>query len=143
MLVQLHRVKLDGSGDKQLTDPALTHRVDISPDGRFFLDVEQAHDKAPVSRLREFNGRLVANISASDVSQLDALGIKPAELFTYTSADGKTPLHGLLQFPSNFDPAKTYPVLVSVYGGPSSSGLNETFATREHDGRIRLPAAEA
>jgi dipeptidyl-peptidase-4 len=32
MLVQLHRVRLDGSGDRRLTDPKLTHRVDVSPD---------------------------------------------------------------------------------------------------------------
>jgi dipeptidyl-peptidase-4 len=128
MLVQLHRVKLDGSDDTRLTDAALTHAASVSPDGRYFVDVEQAHDRAPASRLRDFDGKLVANVAASDVSQLDALGLRPAELFTYTSADGKTQLHGLLQFPSNFDPAKTYPMLVSVYGGPASNGLTEAFA---------------
>ena len=52
-------------------------------------------------------------------------------MFTYTAADGKTTLHGLLQFPSNFDPAKKYPVLVSVYGGPefASNTARETFVT--------------
>jgi dipeptidyl-peptidase 4 len=127
MLVQLHRVKFDGSGDKRLTDPKLTHRADVSPDGKFFVDVEQAHDKAPMTRVRDFNGELVAEIVASDTSQFDALGLKKVELFTFTSADGKTPLFGQLQFPSNFDPAKKYPMLVSVYGGPSSAGLNENF----------------
>ena len=127
MMVQLHRVRLDGSGDKRLTDPKLMHRVDVSPDGKFFVDVEQAHDKAPVSRLRDFDGKLVAEIAASDMAQFNALGLKPAELFTFTSADGKTQLFGQLQFPSNFDPANKYPMLVSVYGGPSSNGLSETF----------------
>ena len=35
----------------------------------------------------------------------------------------------MMQFPSNFDPSKKYPVLLNVYGGPGSNGLNETFAT--------------
>lgn len=129
MLVQLHRARLDGSKDTRLTDPALMHRVDISPDGAYFVDVAQAHDKAPVSTLRDFEGRSVAEIATSDVSNFNALKLKPAELFTFTAADGKTQLHGLLQFPSNFDPAKSYPVLFSVYGGPSSNGLSESFAT--------------
>lgn len=128
MLVQLHRVRLDGSKDTRLTDPALTHRVDVSPDGAYFVDVAQAHDKAPISVLRDFEGKQVAEIATSDVSKFDALGLKPAELFTFTAADGKTQLHGLLQFPSNFDPAQSYPVLLSVYGGPSSNGLSESFA---------------
>jgi dipeptidyl-peptidase-4 len=56
------------------------------------------------------------------------MGLKPAELFTFTAADGATKLNALLQFPSSFDPARKYPMLVSVYGGPSSSGIAETFA---------------
>lgn len=129
MMVQLHRVRLNGRDDTRLTDPAMTHRVEISPDGKFFIDIEQAHDKPPVTRLRDFNGQLVAPIAASDLSRFDQLGLRKAELFTFTSADGRTPLRGMLQFPSNFDPAKTYPMLVSVYGGPTSNGLTETFAS--------------
>ncbi|RYG31376.1 MAG: S9 family peptidase, partial [Burkholderiales bacterium] len=128
MLVQLHRVRLNGQNDTRLTDRAFTHRTDISPDGKYFVDVEQTHDKPPVSRLRDFNGRQVAEIATSDLSAFDKLGLRKAELFTYTSADGKTQLYGQLQFPSNFDPSKKYPMLVSVYGGPSSNGLTGAFA---------------
>jgi dipeptidyl-peptidase-4 len=129
MKVQLHRVRLDGTGDRRLTDPALTHRVAMSPDGKYFVDVEQAHDRPPVTRVRDTDGRMIAQLASSDTGLFDALKLKPAELFTFTSADGATQLHGMLQFPSNFDPAKSYPMLVSVYGGPGSNGLTETFAT--------------
>jgi dipeptidyl-peptidase-4 len=128
MKIQLHRVRFNGSGDRRLTDPAFTHRVDVAPDGRHFIDVYQAHDVAPSSRLMDLNGRLVAEIARSDMSEFDRIGFKRAELFTFTSADGRTELHGLLQFPSNFDPAKKYPMLVSVYGGPNSSGASENFS---------------
>lgn len=127
MLVQLHRVKLNGRNDTLLTDRAFTHRVDVSPDGKYFVDVEQTHDKPPVSRLRDFNGQLVADITSTNLAMFEALDLKKTELFTYTSADGKTQLHGQLQFPSNFDPAKRYPMLVFVYGGPASNGLTEAF----------------
>ena len=43
-------------------------------------------------------------------------------------ADGRTTLHGMIQFPSNFDPSKKYPALASVYGGPASAASHETFA---------------
>jgi len=51
MKTQLHRVKLDGSGDVRLTDPAFLHTANLSPDRRYFVDVAQTHDQAPVSRL--------------------------------------------------------------------------------------------
>jgi dipeptidyl-peptidase 4 len=35
----------------------------------------------------------------------------------------------LLHKPSNFDPNKKYPLLVSVYAGPNSNGARETFVT--------------
>lgn len=129
MKVQLHRVRLDGTGDLRLTEPRFTHRVMLSPDSKYFIDVEQAHNKPPVTRLRDFNGKELAQIATSDTTDFDKLGLKPAELFTFTSADGHTQLHGMLQFPSGFDPAKSYPMLVSVYGGPGSTGLTEAYAT--------------
>ncbi|MDP3740598.1 MAG: DPP IV N-terminal domain-containing protein [Hyphomonadaceae bacterium] len=128
MKLQLHRVRLNGSGDKRVTDPAFTHRVDISPDGKYFVDVAQAHDIAPTSVLRDADGRLIADITQSDMTAFDKLGLRRAELFVFTSADGKTPLHGLLQFPSSFDPSRKYPVLVSVYGGPNTNGASEVFS---------------
>jgi dipeptidyl-peptidase 4 len=129
MKVQLHRVQLDGREETRLTDPALTHRVEVSPDGMYFVDVEQAHDKPPVTRLRDRDGKALADVAASDLSRFDQLGLRKAERFSFTAASGPTRLHGMLQFPSNFDPAKKYPLLLSVYGGPGSAGLNETFAT--------------
>jgi dipeptidyl-peptidase-4 len=40
-------------------------------------------------------------------------------MFTFLSADGKTQLHGMISYPSNFDPSKRYPALLGVYAGPN------------------------
>jgi dipeptidyl-peptidase 4 len=126
--VQLHRVGLDGKDDKRLTDPAFNHTVTVSPDGKYFTDVAQTHDVAPTTRLRDANGNAVADVVKSDLTSFEHLGLKRPEMFTYTAADGKTQLRGLIQFPSNFDPAKKYPALASVYGGPASAATSERFA---------------
>lgn len=127
--LQLHRVGLNGKGDRRLTDPAFNHTVSLSPDGKSFIDVAQAHDQAPVTRLMDANGKLVAELAKSDLAKYDALGFRKAEMFTYKAADGTTTLRGLISFPSNFDPSKKYPVLVAVYGGPASASntARETF----------------
>jgi hypothetical protein len=48
MKLQLHRVGLDGKGERRLTDPAFLHTVTLSPDAKYFVDVAETHDQAPV-----------------------------------------------------------------------------------------------
>jgi dipeptidyl-peptidase-4 len=151
--VQLHRVGFDGKRDVRLTDPAFNHQIGgctapppavgaapvpaantcaISPDNQYFVDVYQTHNVAPATRLVEASGgKVVAELAHSDLTKFNAVGLKRAEMFTYLAADGKTTLRGIIQFPSNFDPSKKYPSLLSVYGGPASGGstARETFVT--------------
>lgn len=129
MKLQLHRVGLDGSGDTRLTDPAYYHAIDFAPDGKHFVCVSQAHGTAPTSRLLSAEGKVVAELATSDLSKLEKLGLRTAELLTFKAADGETDLYGILHYPSNFDPKKKYPLLVSVYAGPSTNGARETFST--------------
>jgi len=125
--VQLHRVGLDGKGDRRLTDPSFNHTISLAPDGRHFVDVAQRIDVAPTTRLMDENGKALDTLAESDLTKFNALGLKRSERFTFTAADGKTQLYGDLHFPSNFDPAKKYPLIVSVYGGPESGGGDERF----------------
>ena len=129
MKVQLHRVRLDGTGDKRLTDPKLNHQVSLAPDGRHFVDVAQTHDTPPATRLVDADGKVVAQLASADMGRFERAGLKKVELFTFKAADGATDLYGMLHFPSDFDPKKRYPLLVSVYGGPETNGARETFAT--------------
>ena len=152
MKTQLHRVGLDGKADRRLTDAAFSHTVGsclpraggrppammpggapscgISPDNKYVIDVYQTHDAAPATRLVDAtSGKVLAELAASDLSKHTELGLKKAELFTYTAADAKTRLHGIINFPSTFDPSRKYPTLVAVYGGPASASntARETF----------------
>lgn len=127
MKLQLHRVGLNGRNDRRLTDPAFTHTASVSPDARHIVVVSQTHREAPVTRLLDANGRVLATVAESDLTRYDSLGLKRVELFTFKAADGVTDLHGMLHFPSNFDPSRRYPVLVSTYAGPATNGARETF----------------
>jgi len=126
-LTQLHRVGFDGKGDRRLTDPSLSHSITLSPNGKFFVDVQQSVNVAPSTILRDGDGKEIKTLATSDLTKFDALGLKKTERFTFLAADGKTKCYGTVQFPSDFDPSKKYPLVVSVYGGPESSGSPETF----------------
>jgi dipeptidyl-peptidase 4 len=149
--LQLHRVGLDGKGDVRLTDPKYHHTVGaclanaggrggrggaascgLSPDSKLFVDVYQTHDTPPATRVVDAaSGKVVSEVAASDLTKFEQLGLKKAELFTFKAGDGQTTLHGLIQFPSTFDPSQKYPVLVQVYGGPASASntARETFVS--------------
>jgi dipeptidyl-peptidase-4 len=128
MKQQLHRVGLDGKGDVRLTDPTLNHTVDLAPDGKHFVDVAQAHDVPPTTRLVDDQGKVLQELGRADLVEYEKLGLKRVELIRYPAADGVTELHGMLHFPSGFDPAKRYPLLVSVYAGPGFNAASENFA---------------
>jgi dipeptidyl-peptidase-4 len=127
MKLQLHRVRLNGRDDWCLTDPAFHHTVDIAPDGRHFIDVAQTHNTPPCTRLFDTEGGLVAELARSDMTKFNQLHVRPVELLKFKAADGETDLYGLLHFPSNFKWYKKYPLLVSVYAGPATTGARETF----------------
>jgi len=128
MKMQLHKVKLNGTKDVRLTDPAFNHSVTISPNNKYILDVSQTYNIPPFTSLLNSKGKVIAEISKSDMTVYNELGLKKAEAFTFTSADGETELHGMLHFPSNFDASKKYPLILSIYGGPATNGYRETFA---------------
>jgi dipeptidyl-peptidase 4 len=127
MKLQLHRVGLDGKGDKRLTDPAYNHSINLAPDGKHFIDVAQTHDTPPFTQLVDAAGNVLEVLAKSDTTKFEQLGLQRVELIKYKAADGQTELHGLLHKPSNFDPNKKYPLLVSVYGGPATNAARESF----------------
>lgn len=127
MKLQLHRVGLDGKGDKRLTDPAFNHSVNVAPDGKHFIDVAQNHNTPPFTRLVDADGKVIQDLAKSDTTKFEQLNLQRVELIKYKAADGNTELHGMLHKPSNFDPNKKYPLLVSVYGGPATNGAREAF----------------
>lgn len=134
-LMQLNRIKLDGSSHVRLTDPSLHHDVSLSPDGRFFVDTAQTTEKAPTISVVDGSGKVVKALRTSDVSGMKAAGYEPVELFSFKAADGVTDLSGTLHKPVNFDPNHRYPVIVSIYGGPggpTGNSFSERFQSPDN-----------
>ncbi len=132
MLAQIHRVRLDGTGEQQLTD-GRSHcsSPQRSPDGKSMTVVQETPVSPPRTVLLKLDtnapAQEIATLAAADATALSGLGVPPTELFTFTAADGVTPIWGELFFPPHFDPAKRYPLLVDVYGGPSSQAITGRF----------------
>ncbi len=126
-LLQLHRIKLNGSEEKCLTDLTLGHTVQVAPDGSGFIDRAEALNVLPSLRICNGEGKILKEIATADISAQTKAGYKPAERFSCLAADGTTTIYGYIQKPSDFDPDKKYPVILSVYGGPDSGSGRERF----------------
>ncbi|MFO0904238.1 MAG: prolyl oligopeptidase family serine peptidase [Pirellulales bacterium] len=120
--VQLARVALDGSGFVVVTPGDGTHRWSFSPDGKYLVDSWSRVDQPPVTELRSAeDGRLVCEMERADASALLATGWKPPQRFVAKGRDGVTDIHGIVIRPSNFDPAKRWPVIENIYAGPQAA----------------------
>lgn len=125
--VQLHRVGLNGKGEKRLTNPEFHHTISLAPDGKHFIDTMETIDTPPITKLVDENGKELDTLAESDLAKFNELRLQKTERFTFTAADGKTTCYGYVMKPSDFDPSKKYPLLVSVYGGPESGGGSDRF----------------
>ena len=121
------RVNLDGSGLIVLTEGDGTHSIEWSPDRKFFVDTWSRTDQPPVNELRRADGTLVCELERGDARVLLATGWRAPERFVAKGRDGATDIYGIIYCPTNFDPAKKYPVIEYIYAGPHSAFVPKAF----------------
>ncbi|WP_210464368.1 S9 family peptidase [Rufibacter roseolus] len=127
-LVQYYRVNFDGSGLTALTKEDAHHTGTFSSDFKYFVDNYSRVDSPPVAVLRSAtDGKVVMELEKADASELPKSGWKAPEVFTAKGRDGQTDIWGIVVRPTNFDPAKTYPVIEYIYAGPHSAFVPKTF----------------
>ncbi|WP_369392076.1 DPP IV N-terminal domain-containing protein [Streptomyces sp. CG1] len=121
------RVGLDGSGFAKVTDDGLDHVVTVPDHPEFFIDSASAVDTPPVTRVRDWAGRVLVELERADIGKLTALGWTPPERFRVKAADGVTDIYGVLYRPRGFDPARRYPVVDTIYPGPQVNRVAPCF----------------
>jgi dipeptidyl-peptidase-4 len=132
----LYRVRMDGRGLALLTPDSADHQITLAPSGRYFIDSYSTPDVPPITVLRDAGGRKVVDLERADISQLLATGWTPPIPFTVKARDGVTDLFGLMYRPSDFDPAKKYPIVNSIYPGPQTGSVGRrTFSASRGDTR--------
>jgi dipeptidyl-peptidase-4 len=122
----VYRVNLDGTGFARLTKEDGTHGLLPSPDGRWFVSSFSSITTPPRTYLRKRDGSVAAVLDEPE-SLLAEYALPPVELGSFRGPDG-TLFYTSLMKPPDLDPAKKYPVLVSVYGGPHEQVVRNAFA---------------
>jgi dipeptidyl-peptidase-4 len=129
----LYRVRLDGTGFQRLTREPGTHTVQLSPETPYYLDTWSRAGVPPVVTLHRTDGSAVRTLvdNAAVRQRVAALGVGTPEMFTFRTSDG-VQLNGYMIKPAGFDPAKKYPVLMYVYGGPGSQTVTDSWGNTRY-----------
>ena len=123
---QLYRVRVDGTGMQRITRRDGTHAITMSPDRRFYLDGYSSTNTPPSLSLHAADGRLVSVLYGPRTDLIAPFDFQKAEIFTVPAADG-FPLPARILKPRGFDPAKKYPAITYIYGGPGAPTVNDAW----------------
>jgi len=114
----LYRIGLDGKGLTRLTGGAFTHSITLSPRGKHFITTYSNAVTPDRRALYNGDGTLVRELGDSKTKEFDDYLLAKKELFKIRTSDGYD-LPAEWTLPIGFDPAKKYPVIINIYGGPS------------------------
>lgn len=119
-------VNLKSKKVKQLTKESGYHKVNFSGDFSHFVDTYSSTSVPNVVSLKTEKGEILKELLRAK-NPLENYAFSLPEISTIKAADGKTDLYTRMIKPSNFDPNKTYPVIVYVYGGPHAQMIRNNW----------------
>ena len=127
-LIHYYRIGFDGKNMTCLTPEEGHHKAWFSSSMKYLVDQYSMVNKAPVTVLRSAaDGTILMTLDKADISRLEAEGWTAPEPFVAPGRDGKTPMYGIIQRPTNFDPTKKYPVIEYIYQGPGDQYVPKSF----------------
>ncbi len=133
---QFFRVRLNGKKQQKLTSVPGSHYINMDPRALYYTDMYSSFTTPLTVSLHRADGTLLRTLASSNIEELEALPLEKPELITIKAADGETDLHGLLFKPAGYDANKAYPLVVSVYGGPHSKMIRNSFQMAGREQRL-------
>ena len=113
-------VAAEGGPVRTVATGATFDDLSVSPDGRFVYATKQtATHPAEIVRVSASGGEPEAVTAANDAF-LAGFALRPAESVTYKGA-GDVDVQAWIVKPADFDPAKKYPLLFLIHGGPQGA----------------------
>ncbi|RYU82129.1 S9 family peptidase [Hymenobacter persicinus] len=123
----LYAVSLQGGKPRRITQGHGTHAGTLSPSGKYVLDSFNSSTTPRTIRVIGVADGKPLQTLLDAPNPLTAYVLGETKLFPIKSADGQTDLYCRLITPPGFDPAKKYPTVVYLYGGPHVQLVTDTW----------------
>ncbi len=138
------RASIDG-GITPLIEKAMSSGLSVSADGRTFAFTRSSIVIPAEVFKANSDGKGVVQLTRTNAEQLAAIELNPAEDFEYAGATVPAPrattavrgrpaspigrvqaatIHGFIVKPPQFNPAKKYPMVLLIHGGPQGAWLD-------------------
>ncbi|MFQ6370817.1 DPP IV N-terminal domain-containing protein [Shewanella sp. YIC-542] len=132
----LYKVRLDGSGLSRLSQRPGMHDATFADNAPVYLDYFNSLSQPPQVSLHDASGKRLRWVEENAVKPGHPLypyaGLWQLPEFGTLGADDGQTLHYRLFKPANFNPAKRYPVLVRVYGGPHAQLVVNSWSSQDY-----------
>ncbi|MFT3745391.1 MAG: S9 family peptidase [Pyrinomonadaceae bacterium] len=113
---------------KKVVDGIYASTINVSNDGSTLVFASSSLTSPNEVMRAGTDGSGLAALTSVNKSSLAPFGLQKAEDVEWKGALGAK-IHGFVVKPANFDPAKKYPLIVLIHGGPQSA-WNDSWSTR-------------
>jgi dipeptidyl aminopeptidase/acylaminoacyl peptidase len=113
----LYRVDVATGAIAQIAAAGTIDRFDVAPDGRRAVVARRRVGEPHALWTVEIPGGAWKRVTHENEAVEREVDIRPAEKMTVPGADGH-PVQVFLVKPHDFDPAKKYPLILNIHGGP-------------------------
>ncbi|HYP28976.1 MAG TPA: S9 family peptidase [Blastocatellia bacterium] len=124
----IYEVAVDGGAPRKVIGEGFNDDIQVTADGRTFVLTRNSMTR-PVEIFRaNSDGTGITQITRTNDEYLAGFNLKPAEEVTWEGAGGAK-IHGFIVKPANFTPAKKWPLIVLIHGGPQGA-WNDAWSYR-------------
>jgi len=116
--LDLYRIDANSDAVQRLSQQSGTHRVNMSPNGRIYLDTFSSASTAAAITLHDADGRQIATLTTAPEKVAEMMQNVAFRYFDIP-LPGRT-LKAMLTTPAEFDSTQPHPLLIYAYGGPGS-----------------------
>ena len=124
----LWSVAVGGGEVKRLFSDGSNHELSVSPDGRWLSFTHNRMNRPSEIRRFTLGETALQPLTLTNAELLGKIALPEPESVTVTGAGG-TPVQMWILKPPGFDPAKKYPLVFWVHGGPQGAFL-DSWSTR-------------
>ncbi len=130
----LYSVKFNGKDKNRLTAVKGFHSINMSPNTDFYIDSYSNTMLPKQVELWKTGNKMLKKIQDNKcvTDYIKQFAYSPKELHGFYTSDSTHLDYSMIK-PFNFDSTKKYPVILSIYGGPESHSVYNSFETSGWD----------
>jgi dipeptidyl-peptidase-4 len=124
--VDFYRVGLNGKNLQRLSFGDYTHHISLSPNGKHFITTYSNVKTPPKVALYTTKGKFIKDLQSDENSEVinSCQGLE-TDFVVLRSDDGLFDLPLRVTWPLTMEKGRSYPVILSIYGGPNAMSVRE------------------